>query len=93
VWLHVRATAVFGLAFLALVVWLARRRDRHPRLWRAALVVLGLLLIQMAVGEWQYRNALPWEVVLVHVALAGAVWAAAVAFVALLWRSPDPAPT
>lgn len=89
-WLHVRATAVFGLTFLALVVWLARRRNAYPRLWRASLIVLALLLVQMGVGEWQYRNALPWEVVLVHVALAGAVWAAAVAFVALLWRSPDP---
>lgn len=93
VWLHVRATTIFGLAFLALVVWLLRRRDRHPRLWRAALLVLGLLVVQMAVGEWQYRRALPWEIVLVHVALAGAVWAAFVAFVALLWRSPDPTQT
>lgn len=93
VWLHVRATAVFGLAFLALVVWLVRRRGHYPRLLRTALLVLVLLLVQMAVGEWQYRRALPWEVVLVHVALAGAVWAAFVGFVALLWRSPDPAPT
>jgi len=91
VWLHVRATAVFGLAFLALLVWLTRRRLEHPRLWRAALVAVALLLVQMAVGEWQYRRALPWEIVLVHVALAGAVWAATVALVALLWRSPDPA--
>lgn len=93
VWLHVRATAVFGLAFLALIVWLFRRRDLRPRLWRVSLVVLGLLLVQMGVGEWQYRRALPWEIVLVHVALAGAVWAAFVSFVALLWRSPDHART
>ena len=93
VWLHVRATAVFGLTALALAVWLYRRRADHPRLWRVALLVLALLLVQMAVGEWQYRRALPWEIVLVHVALAGAVWAVFVAFVALLWRSPDPAPT
>jgi heme a synthase len=93
VWLHVRATAVFGLAFLALLVWLWRRRDDVPRLWRVALAVLGLLLVQMAVGEWQYRRGLPWEIVLVHVGLAGALWGTAVAFVALLWRSPDPART
>jgi hypothetical protein len=29
----------------------------------------------------------------VHVGLAGALWGTAVAFVALLWRSPDPART
>ena len=89
VWLHVRATAVFGLAFLGLLVWLARRRHELPLLWRVALAVLALLLAQMAVGEWQYRRGLPWEVVLVHVGLAGALWGAAVALVALLWRSPD----
>ena len=89
VWLHVRATAIFGLAFLGLLVWLARRRHELPRLWRVALAVLALLLVQMAVGEWQYRRGLPWEVVLVHVGLAGALWGTAVAFVSLLWRSPD----
>jgi cytochrome c oxidase assembly protein subunit 15 len=88
-WVHVRATAVFGLAFLALLVYLWRRRRRWPLLFDAGLVVLFLLLVQMGVGEWQYRNGLPWGVVLVHVALAGLVWAAAVAFVALLWRPPD----
>ena len=30
-WLHVRATAVFGISFALLVVWLARRRSRHLR--------------------------------------------------------------
>jgi cytochrome c oxidase assembly protein subunit 15 len=93
VWLHVRATAVFGLAFLALLVLLWRRRDQMPRLWRAALAVLALLLVQMGVGEWQYRRGLPWEIVLAHVGLAGALWGTAVAFAALLWRSPDPART
>jgi cytochrome c oxidase assembly protein subunit 15 len=83
VWLHVRATAVFGLSFLALLVWLWRRRSAHLR---AALVVLGLLAVQMAVGEVQYRTKLPWWLVLGHVTLAASVWAAVVAFVGGLWR-------
>ena len=33
-----------------------------------------LLPVQAAVGEYQYRNGLPWGVVLVHVAVAGLVW-------------------
>jgi hypothetical protein len=41
----------------------------------------------MIVGEIQYRTHLPWGVVLVHVALAGAVWAGSVAFITLLWRA------
>jgi cytochrome c oxidase assembly protein subunit 15 len=85
VWLHVRATAVFGISFALLLGWLVWKRSRHVR-W--AYVVLGLLALQMAVGEIQYRwhPALPWWLVLVHVTLSAAVWGAAVAFVALLWR-------
>jgi cytochrome c oxidase assembly protein subunit 15 len=86
VYVHVRATAVFGVAFLVVLAALVRRRDRAPGLLRVALAVLAVLLAQMAVGEIQWRNALPWGVVLVHVALAAAVWAGVVALVMLLWR-------
>jgi heme a synthase len=84
IWLHVRATAVFGVTFLALLAWALQRRG-----WplRGALAVLGLLLVQMTVGEIQYRTKLPWWLVLGHVTLAAAVWASAVAFVGSIWRS------
>jgi heme a synthase len=82
-WLHVRATAVFGISFVVLLAWLAVQRCRQLK---AALVVLGVLVVQMAIGEIQYRTKLPWWLVLTHVTLAAAVWAATVAFVALLWR-------
>jgi len=39
-------------------------------------------------GEVQYRTHLPWQLVLVHVGLAAAVWALLVAFVMVLWRPP-----
>ena len=89
---HVRVTAVFGLAFLALLVYLVRRRREAPGLLRVALGVLALLLVQMAVGEAQYRSHLPWGLVLVHVALAATVWVAVVAFAAQLWRPLAPTP-
>jgi heme A synthase len=50
--------------------------------------LLALVLAQMAVGEIQYRNELPWWLVLVHVSLAAAIWAVTVALVTLLWRPP-----
>jgi heme A synthase len=50
--------------------------------------VLAVLLVQMAVGEIQYRLELPWGIVAVHVALAAAVWALTVALVTMLWRPP-----
>ena len=83
VYWHVRATAVFGIAFAILLVWLVR--DRAPQV-RGAYVLLGLLVVQMAIGETQYRTHLPWWLVLVHVTVAATVWAALTAFVFSLWR-------
>ncbi|HVC85985.1 MAG TPA: COX15/CtaA family protein [Gaiellaceae bacterium] len=83
VYWHVRATAVFGISFALLLVWLVR--NRAPQV-RGALVLLGLLAVQMAVGETQYRTHLPWWLVLVHVTLAATVWVAVTAFVFSLWR-------
>jgi cytochrome c oxidase assembly protein subunit 15 len=83
VYWHVRATAVFGIAFAILLVWLVR--NRAPQV-RAAFVLLGLLAVQMVIGETQYRTHLPWWLVLVHVTMAVTVWAALTVFVFSLWR-------
>ena len=83
IWLHVRATAVFALTFAALVVWLGWTGSRHLR---GALVLLGLLIAQMIVGEVQYRTHLPLGLVILHVTLSAVVWAAAVVVVATMWR-------
>ena len=83
VYWHVRATAVFGIAFATLLVWLVR--NRAPQV-REAYVLLGLLAVQMAIGETQYRTHLPWWLVLVHVTVAATVWAALTGFVFSLWR-------
>ncbi len=94
VYIHVRATAIFGVGFLVLLGLLWReRRAVGPEL-RLGIWVLGLVLAQMAIGELQWRNALPWWLVLVHVTLATAVWAGVVAVAGrLLSRSrADSAP-
>jgi heme a synthase len=88
VYWHVRATAVFGVSFALLLVWLVRNHSRHIR---GALVLLGLLGVQMAIGETQYRTGLPWWLVLAHVTTAACVWAAVTAFVYVLWRPLRPA--
>ena len=67
---------------------LAAFRARSPLLFRFGLGVLALLLVQMVVGEIQWRTELPWELVLVHVGLAAAVWAGTVALAALFFRPP-----
>ena len=73
--IHIGATAVFGVAFLALA-----RRSCSPSVARARVelllagAVLGAPPRPDGVGEVQWREALPWGLVLVHVTLATAVW-------------------
>jgi cytochrome c oxidase assembly protein subunit 15 len=83
---HAYIVAVFTTAFVWLLGALYSRRERSPRLFRLALVLAGMLAIQIVVGEVQYRTHLPWGLVLVHVFLAALVWAAIVGLVTLLYR-------
>ena len=68
--MHVRAAVSFATVFLilAVVLWRTARGSLAQRLSVAGVV---LTLCQLAVGEYQYRNGLPWEVIAVHVAIAG----------------------
>lgn len=88
VYVHAVAVGIFGVGLVFILGYLAARRERAPRLFAFGAVVLGLLVVQMVVGEIQYRTHLPWPLVLGHVGLAGAVWTLLVAFVTVLWRPP-----
>lgn len=77
--IHIGATAIFGITFLFLLALLIAERRRARVELVLAGAVLCLLLAQMAVGEVQWREALPWWLVLVHVTLATAVWVVVVA--------------
>jgi heme a synthase len=85
---HVRAVAAFGIVFLLLAVWAWRHRARYPWLVRGCAGLLAILAVQMAVGEFQYRNygTVSWYVVLIHVALAACLFGWTVGLVARLWR-------
>jgi heme a synthase len=85
---HAAAVAVFGLALVFLLGYLAAHRAESPRLFRAVGALVVLVLVQMGVGELQYRAELPWWLVLVHVTLAATVWVAVVAVATYLWRPP-----
>jgi heme a synthase len=88
--MHVGATAVFGIAYLGLVgalLW-ERRRARTELLLAAG--ILAVLLAQMTVGDVQWRTQLPWGLVLVHVALATALWSGIVALAARLLLKSRP---
>lgn len=84
--LHGGAVAVLGCSLMFLLGYLfARRASLRPYLV-AASGLAALVLVQMALGDAQYRTHLPWWLVLVHVAVAATVWTWTVALVALMWR-------
>jgi heme a synthase len=85
---HAGVVAVFGCSFLFLLGYLAARRATAGRLFAAALAVLAVLLVQVGLGELQYRLHLPWYLVLIHVAVAATAWAGIVALVTAFWRPP-----
>jgi cytochrome c oxidase assembly protein subunit 15 len=85
---HAGVVAVFGCTFLFLLGYLAARRSRSPRLFASALAVLAVVLVQVGLGELQYRLHLPWYLVLLHVAVAATAWAGIVALTFAFWRPP-----
>jgi len=87
VWLHVRAVAAFGIVFLVLAAWAWITRARWPWLLRGCVGLLAILLVQMGIGEYQYRNygTVPWWLVVLHVLAAAALFAWTVGLVARLW--------
>lgn len=88
VYVHVRVAAVFGIGTIVVGWFLWRLRDRYPGLVRLWIVLLAVLVAQAILGEVQYRNALPWGLVLVHVSLAATIWALSLALAYVLWRPP-----
>jgi len=90
VYVHVRVAAVFGIGVLAVGWFLWRIRSDYPGLLRLWGALVAALTTQAVVGEVQYRNALPWGLVLVHVLLAATIWALTVGVAYALWRPPAP---
>jgi cytochrome c oxidase assembly protein subunit 15 len=93
VYAHAAFVAIFLGAFVFSLGYLTAHRARSPRLFLLAVGVLGVLLLQMGIGEVQWRTHLPWGVVLVHVVLAATLWAGVVALLTLFvrpLRSLDP---
>jgi cytochrome c oxidase assembly protein subunit 15 len=90
VYVHVRVAAVFGIGVLVVGWLLYRVRAGYPGLLWIWIGLLSVLVAQAILGEVQYRNALPWGLVLVHVALAASIWGLSLALAFTLWRPPRP---
>ena len=77
--LHVRAAVAFLTLAAVLSAWLWREGGADRLTRRLAVAHVPLTLLQIGVGEYQFRNGLPWQVVAVHVSLAALLWALTVA--------------
>jgi cytochrome c oxidase assembly protein subunit 15 len=88
VYVHVRVAAVFGIGVLVVGYFLWRLRGSYPGIARTWGALVLVLVAQAIVGEVQYRNALPWGLVLVHVFLAASIWALSLLVAYFLWRPP-----
>jgi cytochrome c oxidase assembly protein subunit 15 len=90
VYVHVRSAAIFGIGVLVVGWFLWRMRGECQGLARIWVGLLAVLVAQAILGEVQYRSALPWGLVLVHVVLATAIWGFSLALAFTLWRPPVP---
>ncbi len=76
---HVRAAIAFVLLATVLIAWVVREGGTDRMTSRLTWSALPLIAMQIGIGEYQYRNGLPWGVVVAHVATAALVWIVIVA--------------
>jgi cytochrome c oxidase assembly protein subunit 15 len=88
VWLHVRAVAVLVVLMVVLGLWIWRERPKDPIALPLAAAFIPLLVVQISIGEYQFRHGLPWQWVAVHVPVAGLVWSCGLV---LAWLAAAPA--
>lgn len=85
-YVHVRA--VIALLVIAIIAgWAIWRRRGDRDLVRPALILIPLLVAQVVIGEVQWRTELPWQVIVLHVTVAGLLWAVGTA---TAWRLARP---
>ena len=67
---HARGAYVFAAMVVALTLW--KRRSRSGA--RDLGILTALIVVQITLGEIQYRSNLPRGVVLAHIATAASIW-------------------
>lgn len=90
--IHVRAAFAFTALAVVLVAWIWREGSVDRLTARLTALCLPLVAVQIALGEYQYRNGLPWQVVVFHVSVAGLLWALMVGLCWGIGRPERPAP-
>ena len=84
---HVRIAVSFVVALAAFLFAIARLERHAGRVPALAWAVVALTGLQIVIGELQWRNQLPWWLVLAHVVNATLLWSAVVALARWLLRA------
>lgn len=71
---HVRLAIAFTALAVILIAWVTREGGTDRLTSLMTKIAVPLIAAQIFVGEYQYRNGLPWGVVVVHVSIAAALW-------------------
>ena len=91
-YVHVRVAVVFVVALVVMLFGLARLASPPPAVARLAWALVAVVAVQITIGEYQWRNQLPWWAVLLHVSVAALVWATSVTLARTLAPHARPRP-
>jgi cytochrome c oxidase assembly protein subunit 15 len=85
--IHVRMVIAFVIVGIVVWVWHHRSGVVDRRFNKLVATFVPLLIIQVILGEYQYRNGMRWGVIFFHVTTAGVLFAVATA---AAWRFAHP---
>lgn len=85
--IHVRIVIAFVIVGIGVWLWHHRSKVVDPAFNRLAMYFVPLLITQIILGEYQYRNGMRWGVIVFHVCVAGVLFAVATA---AAWRLGHP---
>ncbi len=87
--LHARVVLAFVICSVFFLLWLWTNGVGDRAVRPLSLIFAPLLIVQILVGEYQYRNQLPWEIILIHVTIVALLFATAAAIAWLLGHPPS----
>lgn len=82
--LHARVVLAFVICSVFFLLWLGKNGIGDRAVRPLSLVFAPMLIVQILVGEYQYRNQLPWEIILIHVTIVALLFTTAAAIAWLL---------
>ncbi len=71
---RIHAVVAICLVLVVVAIWRLSQGSEHAAVNRRAAIVAGLLIVQGAVGYWQYFTGVPVLLVAVHLTLASLAW-------------------